>query len=168
MSTGGVMMGRTGTWGARVGAGLYAFALLIATSIGVGFAARGHLLIPVAVPFAGVLIAALRLLRPAFERHAWALFTVWLGTTYLQTGARTETIMAVVYLAMALAGSFASPWFLVAAWTFHPAWDLLPRSLPALLHDLPMACLLFDGAVAVYLGWAARTGWFAPRHRPQP
>lgn len=163
MSAESVAASRARLWGARVGAGAYAFALLIATSIGVGAAARGHLLIPVALPFAGVLIGALRLVRPTAERHAWALFTVWLGTTYLQTGAGTETVLSVAYLALALAGSFVSPWFLVAAWAFHPVWDLLPRTLPDLLQDLPMACLLFDGAVAVYLGWAARTGWFGPR-----
>lgn len=162
MSPGSLVSGGAGIWGARFGAGLYAFALLVATSIGVGVAARSHL-IPVALPFAGVLIAALRLIRPGAERHAWALFTVWLGTTYLQTGAGTETVLAVAYLALALAGSFVSPWFLVGAWAFHPVWDLLPRTLPELLQDLPMACLLFDGAIAVYLAWAARTGWFSPR-----
>lgn len=163
MSSGSLASGRVGAWGTRLGSGAYAFVLLVATSIGVGAAARGHLLIPVAVPFAGVLIAALRVLRPTAERHAWALFTVWLGTTYLSTGAGSETMMAGVYLALALGGSFISPWFLVVAWAIHPAWDLLPRTLPELLHDLPMACLLFDGAVAIYLGWAARTGWFGPR-----
>lgn len=142
---------------------MYALALLVATSIGVGAAARGEILVPVAVPFAGLLIAALRLLRPTAERHAWGLFTVWLGTTYLSTGAVSETMMAGAYLALAVAGSFISPSFLVAAWAFHPAWDLLPRTLPQLLQDLPMACLLFDGAVAVYLGWASRTGRFTSR-----
>ncbi len=149
----------------RVASAAYALLILLLTSAGVGAAARRGILIPVAVPFAGVLIVALRLLRPSAEQGAWALFTVWLGTTYLSTGAGIETAAALVYLALALGGVFVSPWLLVAAWVLHPAWDLLPRTLPDVLHDLPMACLLFDGAIAFYLAWAA---YQAGRSRPAP
>lgn len=143
---------------ARTGEAIYAIVVLLLTSVGVGAAARRGILIPVAVPFAAVLVVALRLLRPPAERAAWALFTVWLGTTYLQTGATSETVMALLYLAAALAGVFVSPWLLVAAWAAHPLWDLLPRTLPALLSDLPTACLFFDLAIAAYLAWVTARG----------
>jgi len=147
--------GSGATIGIRVASTVYALVVLLLTSAGVGAAARRGILIPVAVPFAGALIVTLRLLRPSAERGAWALFTVWLGSTYLSTGAGIETAAALAYVALALGGVFVSPWLLVAAWALHPAWDLLPRTLPDLLHDLPMACLLFDGAIALYLARVA-------------
>lgn len=147
----------------RTGEALFVIVVIVLTSAGVGAAARRGILIPVAVPFAAVLVVVLRLLRPAAERAAWALFTVWLGTTYLQTGAGIETAAALVYIAAAIGGVLVSPWLLVAAWVAHPLWDLLPRELPDLLHDLPAACLFFDLAIASYLAWAATRGtWLRP------
>lgn len=140
----------------RTAESVYAVVILLATSVGVGLAARRGILIPVAAPFSLVLIASLRWMRPATERAAWALFTVWLGTTYLQTGAGIERVVGLAYVALALGGVFFTPWLLVAAWALHPVWDLMPRTLPELLHDLPMACLLFDGLIAGYLAWSAR------------
>jgi hypothetical protein len=33
------------------------------------------------------------------------------------------------------------------------AWDFAPRNLPALLIDLPVACMIFDGVIGAYLSW---------------
>lgn len=142
----------------QIGAAIFIITLVVFTSAGVGAAARAHILVPTALPFAALLILVLRRLSPAAERSGWAVFTVWLGTTYLQTGTSAETAAALLNLGLAFGGVFASPWLLVVAWAFHPAWDLLPRTLPALLVDLPMACLLFDGLIALYLAWAIRRG----------
>lgn len=38
-------------------------------------------------PFAVLLVLAARVSGPATERAAWSVLTVWLGRTYLQTGA---------------------------------------------------------------------------------
>lgn len=137
-----------------LGAAVFLLVLLVATSAGVGLAARNGVLVIVAVPFAAVLVIVLRTLGATVERAGWALFTVWLGTTYLQTGAGMETALALVYVALGLVGAFASPWAFVLAWAGHPFWDLLPRTLPPLLVDLPTACLFFDGFIAIYLAWA--------------
>lgn len=133
---------------------VFLLVLLVATSAGVGLAARNGVLVVVAVPFAAVLVALLRAMGATVERAGWALFTAWLGTTYLQTGGSFESAMAVVYVALGLAGAFTSPWAFVVAWAGHPFWDLVPRPLPPLLVDLPTACLLFDGLIAIYLAWA--------------
>ncbi|MFN7984825.1 MAG: DUF6010 family protein [Vicinamibacterales bacterium] len=135
----------------RVGSSVYTLAILLLTSIGVGLAGRRGILIPVAAPFAVVLVLALRVLRPSAERAAWALFTLWLGSTYLQTGSAIERFALVAYGSLALAGVFLSPWWLVAAWVAHPLWDQVPRTLPPVLQDLPTACLFFDWVIAAYL-----------------
>ena len=145
-----------------LGASAYAIVILLLTSIGVGAAGRRGILIPVAVPFALVLIVALRRLRPSAERWAWALFTLWLGSTYLQSGGAVERVILAGYGALALAGVLLNPWFLVAAWVAHPLWDLVPHSLPPVLKDLPTACLGFDWVIAAYLVTVAY------RRRAQP
>lgn len=154
-----------------IGATLFLLVLLVATSAGVGLAARNGLLVIVAVPFAAVLVVVLRAFGPAVERAGWALFTAWLGTTYLQTGAGIETAVALGYVALGLVGAFAWPWAFVLAWAGHPFWDLVPRTLPPLLVDLPTACLFFDGFIAIYLAWAIwNERWTirAPRLHPGP
>jgi hypothetical protein len=68
--------------------------------------------------------------------------------------------MFFLVLAAAIAGAFWSPWFLVAIWFVHPLWDLIPRDLPDHQHDLPLACLIYDLVVALYLLWRTRRGFF--------
>lgn len=145
----------------RFASSVYVVAVLMLTSVGVGLAGRRGVLIPVAAPFAVVLVFALRVLRPAAERAAWAAFTLWLGSTYLQTGGVVERSVLLAYASMAAAGLFVSPWWLVAAWGVHPVWDLLPqRTLPLVLMNLPTACLLFDWVIAAYLTIASsRQRW---------
>jgi hypothetical protein len=36
--------------------------------------------------------------------------------------------------------------------------DLIPRTLPAQMHDLPVACIIYDLIVACYLAWAVSRG----------
>ena len=48
------------------------------------------------------------------------------------------------------------PYFLVVAWLFHPVWGFIPRELPELYIDLPMACILFDIPIGIYLLSASR------------
>lgn len=139
--------------------------LVMLTSAGVGLAARRGVLIPAALPFGVVLIGVLRTMGPRIERTAWAVFTFWLGTTYLQTGAGSETGLAVAYLLLGVVGAVRTPWGFVLAWAFHPFWDFLPRTLPAALTDLPTACLLFDVPIALYLGWSTSTGRWNVRSR---
>jgi hypothetical protein len=68
--------------------------------------------------------------------------------------------MLFLVLAAAIAGAFWSPWFLIAIWFVHPLWDLIPRDLPDHQHDLPLACLIYDLVVALYLLWRTRSGFF--------
>jgi len=135
---------------------VYILFLIILTGSAIGAAAKASYLIPAAVPFALVLILILRFMRPNLERIAWAAFTVWLGSTYIQLGNPIEYGLFFAYVALALLGVFKSPYFLAAAWLFHPIWDFIPRELPALYVDLPTACILFDIPIGLYLLWAAR------------
>lgn len=137
---------------------VYIVLLLYLAGLAIGSAAREHMLIPVALPFAAALVLAARVLGPRTELAAWAVLTVWLGSTYLQTGATRETVAFVVYAGLALLGAFKSPYVLAAAWLLHPLWDFVPRELPALLTDLPAACILFDVPIGLYLLWNARKG----------
>ncbi len=141
---------------------VYIFFLLIAAGALIGTAAREELLIPVALPFAVGLILAARVLGPRSELAAWAAFTVWLGSTYLQTGSPLETGAFIVYLGIALWGAFKAPYVLAFAWLFHPVWDFVPRDLPDLLKDLPVACIMFDIPIGLYLLWGTRNGRWSP------
>ena len=135
---------------------VYILFLIMLTGSAVGAAAKAGYLIPAAVPFALVLILILRFMNPKLQRIAWAAFTVWLGSTYVQLGNLIEYGLFFAYIALALLGIFKSPYFLVAAWLLHPVWDFIPRELPELYVDLPMACILFDIPIGLYLLWASR------------
>ena len=66
----------------RLATALYIVVLLIAAGIGIGSAAREHMLIPVALPFAVVLIVAARILGRKAEvacKPSPALFPVGLN-----------------------------------------------------------------------------------------
>ena len=137
----------------RIAITIYILVLLYLAGFGIGSAAREDMLIQIALPFAVVLILGVRVLGKRSELAGWAVFTVWLGSTYLQTGQTLETIIFVVYICVALLGAFKSPYFLAFAWLFHPAWDFIPRELPDLLKDLPTACIMFDIPIGLYIFW---------------
>ena len=146
----------------RIAVTVYILVLLYLAGFGIGSAAREDMLIQIALPFAIVLILGVRVLGERFELAGWAVFTVWLGSTYLQTGQTIETIIFVVYIGIALLGAFKSPYFLAFAWLFHPVWDFVPRELPDLLKDLPMACIMFDIPIGLYILWFTRKDRWMP------
>jgi hypothetical protein len=146
----------------RIAITFYILFLLYLAGFGIGSAAREEMLIQIALPFAVILIIAVRLLGEKSELAGWAVFTVWLGSTYLQTGQTIETIIFVVYIGIALLGAFKSPYFLAAAWLFHPVWDFVPRELPDLLKDLPTACIMFDIPIGLYILWFTRNNRWMP------
>jgi hypothetical protein len=104
---------------------------------------------------------AVRVLGKKAELAGWAVFTIWLGSTYLLSAdsiAAVEVIAFLAYLSLGLLGAFRSPYFLIVAWLLHPVWDFFPRALPDVLQDLPTACILFDVPIGLYLVWYARKG----------
>lgn len=130
--------------------------LILAASFGVGAATQAGTLIQAAVPFAIALIVIMHFMGPKAELIAWSAFTVGLlGSTYLQTGETVEYAMFFVYILLSVLGLFKSPYFLALAWLFHPVWDFVPRDLPPLQTDLPLACALFDTPIGLYLLWGA-------------
>ncbi len=137
----------------------YLVVVLVVVSSGVSLLAKAEILIPAAAPFGLILIAALFWLAPRPQLVGWGLFTLWLSTTYLTLGG-IEIAATLVVAGLAVLGVLRSSWFLVAAWVIHPVWDLVPRQLPDLLHDLPVACLIYDLLIAGYLAWRSRRGAF--------
>jgi len=121
------------------------------------FARAGHLIVGV-VPLAIALVVAFAWLEPKWQTGAWAGAGFWLlSLVYVVTGDSKEYIFFVAVAIVTILGAYKSPWFLVGLWFVHPLWDLIPRSLPPHLHDLPIACLIYDLIVAFYLVWAIRT-----------
>jgi hypothetical protein len=141
-----------------IGVTLYILLLVFAAGFGIDSASEHKVLIPFALPFAVALILALRVLGAKYELAGLAVFTAWLGLTYLQTGGRIEIFAFGLYAALALLGAFKSPYVLALAWVLHPVWDFVPRELPDLLKDLPTACILFDIPIGLYIFWFARRG----------
>jgi hypothetical protein len=141
-----------------IAATLLIFALVFVAGLGIDSASENKVLIPFAFPFAIVLMLVMRVIGAKYELAGWAVFTAWLGLTYLQTGQTIEVVAFVAYICLALLGAFKSPYFLAVAWVAHPIWDFLPRELPALLKDLPTACILFDLPIGLSIFWFARQG----------
>ena len=141
---------------------LFIVFLITATGVGVGIAAQRGILVAAALPLSAVIIVAFRLLGPNAEQMAWAALTAWLGMTYAHTGGPIETVVFFVYVALGALGVFRSSWFLAFAWLGHIGWDFLPHQLPPAYGDLPMACMLFDGLIGVYLVWFSRAGRWKP------
>ncbi len=137
---------------------LYILLLVFAAGFGIDSAFEHRVLIPFAFPFAIALILAIRVFGAKSELAGLAIFTAWLGLTYLQTGQTIEIVAFIFYVGLALLGAFKSPYFLAFAWVFHPVWDFVPRELPDLLKDLPTACILFDIPIGLYIFWFARRG----------
>jgi hypothetical protein len=136
---------------------------VLALSVAVGLAATQGVLIPAAIPFAVILIIVLRLtLGRRAELIAWATLAAWLGSTYLMTGAASEIVAFLVIVVLAAFGLFRSPYILAAVWLLHPLWDFLPRTLPNRMADLPIACLLFDIPIGLYLLRGARLKTWLP------
>lgn len=147
----------------RIGIAAYILILIYLAGLGIESAANAKLLIPFALPAAIVLTLFHRAFGARAELTGWAVFTVWLGSTYLLSSesiAPVEVVMFVAYVSFGLLGVFKSPYFLAFAWLLHPVWDFVPRALPDLLKDLPVACILFDLPIGVYLLWfASKNRW---------
>lgn len=135
---------------------IYIVFLIIAAGFGVGAATQAGILISAAVPFALALILIMYFMGVKPELISWAAFTVGLlAGTYLSTGSPIEYLMFFFYIVLSALGIFKSPYFLALAWLLHPVWDFVPRTLPAQLHDLPLACALFDTPIGLYLLWGS-------------
>jgi hypothetical protein len=136
-------------------------AVLVALTWAIGRAAEGGVLIPAAAALALVPIAAFAPLASGEERLAYAVLTVWLGSTYTAGGETLELIAFAAIAIVAIMGWLRSPVWLVAAWFAHIAWDFVPRDLPALYVDLPVACIAFDGIIGAWLAWRIAQGRWA-------
>ena len=137
---------------------IWIVALVVTTSWFVGFIAQKHLLVEAAAVLPIFPVIGLCWLKPAEELAGWAVFTVWLGSTYLSSGTPIEYAAFAVIVGLAVIGYFLSPWFLVVAWIGHIFWDFVPRELPALVSDLPMACLIFDAIIGGFIAYRIRAG----------
>jgi hypothetical protein len=130
---------------------IYAIGVIVITTILVTLATNAEKLIPFAFPFAFVVIGLAQLRGARVELIVWGLLTIWLGSTYLQTGEAFEWFAFAAFVALAVLGAWKSPYLLALAWLLHPLWDFVPRELPDNLQDLPVACILFDIPIGIYL-----------------
>lgn len=139
---------------------VYAGVIAVGISYLIGFATQMEMLLVAALPLGALLVISLAWLPPRAQLFAWAATTAWLLSSVYLGVSEIEWVMLVVVFFAAIAGSLWNPWFIAAIWFIHPLWDLIPRELPDLQHDLPLACLIYDLVVAVYLAWRIRTGFF--------
>ncbi len=139
----------------------YGALVTIGFSYLIGFATQADLLLVAAAPLGLLVVGLLAWLPPRAQLLSWAALTAWLlSAVYLGTSEIEYLMLGLVFLA-AIAGVFWSPWFIAAIWFIHPLWDLIPRDLPEHQHDLPLACLIYDLIIAVYLAWRIKKGFFA-------
>lgn len=136
----------------------YIVALVFVTSFSVQVGAEAGLLIWGAPVLVWIPILGLHFLPPNQRRAGWSLFTVWLGSTYATAATTNEILVFVLITALAVAAYYRSTWLFAVAWFGHILWDFFPRELPALLTDLPIACMIFDGIIGIYLCWTTWTG----------
>ncbi|MCC6925190.1 hypothetical protein [Novosphingobium sp.] len=134
-------------------------ALVWITSATVGLSARQGFLVMAALPLPLIPILGLHFLRDREARAGWAVFTLWLGSTYAGLGTGPELAVFAAIAVLAALGFFWKAWCFPLAWFGHIAWDFMPRELPALLIDLPTACMIFDGIIGIYLIQMARQRW---------
>jgi hypothetical protein len=139
---------------------LYSGLVAVGVSYIIGFATKADLLLVAALPLGIALVLAFSWLPPRPQLLAWSATTAWLLSSVYLGVSDIEWFMLFLVLAAAIAGAFWSPWFLIAIWFVHPLWDLIPRDLPDHQHDLPLACLIYDLVVALYLLWQTRRGFF--------
>jgi hypothetical protein len=139
---------------------IYVGAVTVGFSYLIGLATQLGILIPAAFPL-GVLLVLLFYWLPArVQLIGWAVATVWLlSGVYLGTS-DIEYVALIVVVVAAIAGVFWSPWFIAGIWMIHPLWDLVPRDLPEHQHDLPLACLIYDLVIGVYLIFRIRAKFF--------
>ena len=142
--------------------GLWIVALVLLTSLFVGQAVQQDSLVPAAPVLPAIPILGLFWLNPKEQLAGWSTFTVWLGSTYLASGAPSEYAAFLIVTVFAILGYLRSGWFLAAAWFLHIFWDFIPRELPPELERLPLACMIVDGLIGVYLAWrSVRSPWHA-------
>jgi hypothetical protein len=109
----------------------------------------------VIVPFA--LIVSLIWLPLDVQRIFWMAFTIWTGMTFAHSGEFLEILIFFAMIGLAIAGFRVNSYYWVIAWTFHAAWNLVPRA-----HDMsssllmghwmePLAGFTFEIIIAVYL-----------------
>ena len=139
---------------------LYSGFVAIGFSYLIGLATSADALLVGAIPLGILLVLAYGWMNPKAQLISWSVATGWLlSSVYLGTSNLEYGALLVVILA-AIAGVVWSPWFLAGIWLVHPIWDLIPRDLPDHQHDLPLACLMYDLVVALYLAWRIRSGFF--------
>ena len=148
----------------------YAGVVTIGFSYLIGFATSQNALLIAALPLGLLLVALLFWLPPRAQLLSWAAVTAWLLSSVYLGSSDIEYLMFFAVMLAAVAGVFWSPWFLAAIWFIHPIWDLIPRDLPDHQHDLPLACLIYDLVVALYLAFRIKQGFFknaviAPREK---
>ena len=139
---------------------IYIGAVTVGFSYLIGIGTQLGILIPAAFPL-GVLLVLLFYWLPArVQLIGWAVATVWLLSSVYLGASDLEYVALIVVVVAAIAGVFWSPWFLAGIWMIHPLWDLVPRDLPEHQHDLPLACLIYDLVIGVYLIFRIRAKFF--------
>lgn len=139
---------------------LYVALATLSVSYAIGSATQYDVLLWMALPLGIAIVAVFFWLPPKTQLVSWAVATGWLLSSVYLGSSDYELVALVVIMLFAIAGVLWSPWFLAAIWFLHPIWDLVPRDLPDHMHDLPLACLIYDLVIAVYLAWRTRSGFF--------
>jgi hypothetical protein len=139
---------------------VYVGVVTVGFSYLIGIATELGILIPAALPLGVLLVLLFCWLPPRVQLIGWAVATAWLlSSVYLGTS-DLEYFMLMVVVIAAIAGVFWSPWFIAGIWMIHPLWDLIPRDLPDHQHDLPIACLIYDLVIGIYLIVRIRKSFF--------
>ena len=139
---------------------LYSGFVAIGFSYLIGLATSADALLVGAIPLGILLVLAYGWMNPKAQLISWSVATGWLlSSVYLGTSNLEYGALLIVILA-AIAGVVWSPWFLAGIWLVHPIWDLIPRDLPDQQHDLPLACLIYDLVIGVYLIFRIRAKFF--------
>jgi len=139
---------------------VYVGVVTVGFSYLIGLATELGILIPAALPLGVLLVLLFYWLSPRVQLIGWAVATAWLlSSVYLGTS-DLEYFMLMVVVIAAIAGVFWSPWFIAGIWMIHPLWDLIPRDLPDHQHDLPLACLIYDLVIGIYLIFRIRKSFF--------
>jgi hypothetical protein len=137
--------------------------VLVIEILVVGMVSMDQLSLWVAAPVALALIASTLWLPIEGKKIFWLVFTIWTGMTYAHSGATQEILVFGLIILLAVLGFRVSVNYFAIAWTFHAFWGLMPRE--HLSHEtallmghwmLPVASLIFEMTIAVYLFWLAR------------